>query len=287
MNSLPSQILERCVLYFVNFLKTLTMNKVLVIVTIALLIVAGCKKEKLLTPNPIANFTLDGDTSQSLTIGTFDTYSLINNSSNAESVVWDFGNGVISRNQETAVYYTKSGNYLLTLAATNKDGKISVLSKKIRVVDRVLKQVTISSLNWKSALAASTNYPNGNKINVWVEILQGAPNQTYQYLNIGTFDAPLIYKSPVAVNVDTAAVPMVFNVSSKIVIDISVLTFGYGYKGLGYGINLYAQDAANTYLLSSTYWGGGVNYYGSIPKNNFTIHSGTMGSDLALICDYE
>ncbi len=268
--------------------KVFIMNKIILIITIVVFSITSCKKEKPLAPNPIANFTLDGDSSQSLTIGTYDTYSLINSSSNAESFVWDFGNGMTSRNQETAIYYPKSGTYLLTLTATNKDEKTSVLSKKIKVVDRVLKQVTISSLDWKSALGASTNYPTGNKINVWIEILQGAPNQTYPFLSIGTFDAPLIYKSPVVFNVDTAAVPIVFNISSNIIINIPTLTLGYGYKGVGYGINLYAQDATNVYLLSSTYWsGGGVNYYGSISKNNFIIRSGFSGSGIALICDYE
>jgi hypothetical protein len=249
---------------------------------------AACKKDNSSLIAPIANFTVDGDTSHSFTIGTYDQYSLINNSTNGDSFIWDLGNGTTSKDREIVLTYPKAGTYHLTLTAINKDGNKSVLSKSIKVVNPVLKQVVINRLNWNSGWGRPAEWPRFTKANVWVEIVKAEPNQDYAVLSNGSFDAPVIYKSPVASNIDSSAVPIVFDIPQKIVLDIPTLTLRYGYKGRGYGFNLYAQDATGTYLLSSNFWSGvGSVYRGSIPKNTFTIATGILGSSIDFNGDYE
>lgn len=263
------------------------MNKLRLVITVIALSITACKRERIV-PDPIASFAVEKDTSQSVTISVYESNSLINTSTNADSFLWDLGNGTISTDKQASVYYSTPGTYVVTLTATNKDGKKSVATKDIKVVSPVLKYVTISSLNWKSVPAGNVDYPTGDKVNVWVEIVQGAPNQTYTFLSNKTFDAPLIYKSRVSLNVDSNAAPIVFDVGSKIIIDIPTLTLTYGYNGVGYGVNLYAEDTTGTHLLSSTFWGQ-VNtwFWGIVSQNRFTYDSELAGIKLTLGGDYE
>lgn len=264
------------------------MNKTLLGLTLIILSITACKKDSSSLITPIADFTIDGDTSHSFTIGPYDQYSLINNSSNADSFIWDLGNGTTSKDKEIVLTYPKSGTYKVTLTAINRDGNKSVLSKSIKVVNPILKQVVIKSLNWNSGWGRPSSWPTFTKANVWVEIVKAEPNQDYPVLGNGSFDAPVIYKSRIASNIDSSAVPILFDIPQKIVLDIPTLTLSYGYKGRGYGFNLYVQDSTGTYLLSSNFWSGvGSTYRGSIPNNTFTIATGVLGSSFNFNGDYE
>lgn len=126
------------------------------------------------------------------------------------------------------------------------------MSKNIKVVDAVLKQVVIKSLDWNSGWGRPTTWPTFTKANVWVEIVKGAPNKDYPTLAKGSFEAPIIYKSRIASNIDSSSVPILFDIPN-IVLNIPTLENKYGYNGIGYGLNLYVQDATGTYLGSSSF----------------------------------
>lgn len=51
-----------------------------------------------------------------------DSISCINLSTNYESVVWDFGDGYFSFEENAIHTYTASGNYTITLSALTNDG---------------------------------------------------------------------------------------------------------------------------------------------------------------------
>lgn len=85
------------------------MNKILLGLTLIIIFLSACKKDNSPRITPIADFTINGDTSNSFTIGTFNQYSLINNSSNADSFMWDLGNGTTSEDKEIVLTYPKSG----------------------------------------------------------------------------------------------------------------------------------------------------------------------------------
>jgi hypothetical protein len=264
------------------------MNRILFLVFILSLSVPGCKKDKSPSMMPVASFTLNGDTSQSLTIGTYDQYSLINTSSNAESFTWDLGNGTTSKQKEIVLYYPKSGTYTVTLTSIDRNGNESVAHKTIKVVAPILRQAVIKTLDWNSGWGRPTTWPKFTKANVWVEIVKAESHQEYPISSDGTFAAPVIYKSTVATNVDSSAAPIVFDVPQKIVIDIPTLTMQYGYQGRGYGFNLYAQDATGTYLLSSNFWSGvGALYRGSIQNNKFSISTAVLGTSVDFNGSYE
>ncbi|MDQ6904410.1 MAG: PKD domain-containing protein [Bacteroidota bacterium] len=259
------------------------MKRILSFVILVVLSMSACKKDNSTPTNPIAGFTFNGDTSGSLTLGPYDQYSLINTSTNADAFIWDLGNGTTSKDADILLSYPKSGNYTVTLTSINKNGSKSIVSKSVKVVDAVLRQVIIKTLSWNTGSAR----PAG-KANVWVEIVKGASNQNYTALSNGSFDAPVIYKSDIASNIDSGSAPITFNISQPIIIDIPTLTLGHGYKGIGYGFNLYAQDATGIYLLSSTFWSGNNTHYsGSFLNNKFTIGTGISGNVIDFNGDYE
>ncbi len=172
--------------------------------------------------------------------------------------------------------YDTPGNYKISLTAINNNGKKSTTVKQVKILTPIIKNVVIDILGWNSGWGRPVEWPVFKRANVWVEILKGESGKSYPVLSNGSFDAPVVFKSDV-VNVDSALAPVTFNLSVKTMLDIAALTGAGGYQGAGYGFNVYAQDASGTYLLSSTYWSGGISVNGSYATGKFRIGSGTYG----------
>ena len=67
--------------------------------------------------------------------------------------------------------------------------------------------------------------------------------------------------------------PIFFSVTEKIIVDVPALTRDYGYEGIGYVFNLYAQDDRGTYLVSCNRWSGaGTVSFDGIKTNNSLLH---------------
>ena len=254
-------------------------------------LIAACKKESASTkgPSPKAAFSVLGDTANHvITIATYDQYPIINNSINSDSYKWDFGNDSTFTSKEIGLSYPKSGNYTLTLTVFSKDGQKSSLSKQVRVLDRVIKQVAITGFVINENVNHTFNNPK-----VWAVIKLAANNTKYPFVN-PSFNAPVIYQTPVISNFDPTKVPYTFNLPGKVILDFPALATlirsGLGYKGMGYGLELYAQDATGIYLLSSSYSFFYTSQTGSIiwpvadiNRNVFIARYNSVD----LICDYE
>src|SRR5690242_1136016 len=97
------------------------MRKVLPLLTIIFLSLAACRKNDIpAVPNPVAHFSIvtaysNNDTSQAINMAVYDEFSLNNTSANAESYLWDFGNGTTSTDKNPSGWYGKAGTYTLTL----------------------------------------------------------------------------------------------------------------------------------------------------------------------------
>lgn len=257
--------------------------------TLLFLIIAlfsACKKENEQVIEPIADFSFAGDTTHSIVFGPCDFCSLTNNSKNADSYLWDLGNGITSTQKDFWMTYDTPGKYKLSLTATNKNGKKSTIIKEVSILTPVIKDVVIDMLGWNSGWGRPVEWPLFTKANVWVEILKGEAGKSYPVLNNGSFDAPVVFKSEV-VNIDSASVPVKFTLSTRTLLDVCALTGAGGYRGTGYGFNIYAQDASGVYLLSSSYWSGGISSNSSINNRKFSIRSGVYSIALSVNGVYE
>src|SRR5688572_18724494 len=100
------------------------MRKVLFLLTVIIFSFSACKKDNTpAAPAPVANFSLatafsQNDTSQLITMAAYDGFTMNNNSANADTYLWDFGNGITSTDKTPDGWYAKSGTYTLTLTAS-------------------------------------------------------------------------------------------------------------------------------------------------------------------------
>lgn len=221
------------------------------------------------------------DTSAVITIGTYDQISLKNLSDNASDFRWDLGDGTTSKEESPLLSYPKSGEYNVTLTATAANGQLIQRSKKFMVLDRVLKQVKITRLNFNSNFDKSPNWPDQKIANVEAVIKKIDADKFPAFAN-NDYLGEIIYQSaPKALKSnlsETVEIPVV----EKIVVDLNMLRNGK------YGINLYASDSQNKYILTSS-WGSGVgfSYDGNIISRNFVVKSGFIGNSIELVCVFE
>src|SRR4051812_12616381 len=119
--------------------------KLLTFILFCVAVIACKKNNSVIDPAtlPVAGFSLiNGDTDgHVITIATYDQYLLKDKSTNAISWHWSFGNDSISTVQNPVLWYPRSGTYTLTLRVQNKDGMKDSITQKVRVLDRVMKQM--------------------------------------------------------------------------------------------------------------------------------------------------
>jgi PKD repeat protein len=224
-------------------------------------LVVSCKsKSDLVSPQPKADFSIDGTAATSVIIGTHDALYPENLSSNATSVVWDFGNGTTSTDQHPKVTYPTSGNYDLTLTAFGQGGTKNVIKKNVVVKERILKSIQLDKIYLNSYLseqAAGVTFPVFSKLDLWVELKfsQGP----FQWSSNYDIIAPTIFKTPTYAAVDsTLHSTLIYNLpqDQNVIINYPVGDQDFYQGGLGLVANMYGTDGTNTYLLFSSSWSG-------------------------------
>ncbi len=261
----------------------------------ALCILVSCKKSNIILPKaafsvggPAGGFTVTL-TDSVLIIGTHDGLLLMSNSQNADSVHWDFGNGVTSSAANTPVSYENPGVYMITLTAINKDGAKSVAARKVTVMERVLKDFSIDFIYLNKFVVQQPGLPLFTKLNLWL-VIKFSSSSSDPVGPDGDITAPVVFQSPAFANLDSSyhsTVHFAVPAGQKVIINTPVNNPEYTSKGKGVIAELYGQDGTGTYLLSSSAWtalqllsGGGdpaysktftLGYYGSGGTNLVTL----------------
>ncbi|MCX6320417.1 MAG: PKD domain-containing protein [Bacteroidia bacterium] len=268
------------------------MRNNLLILAITLLIINGCNKDKVVV-EPISSFSFRGDTISTLKMATLDTCTLFNNSKNADSVFWDFGDGRTSRDNQVILSYSKSGAYTINLTTKNNDGQKSTISKKVVVLDRVMKEIVIDYVQWDTS---NTNgWPTSSVVDIYFQI-QNYISDTMEPMGIFP-NCPILFTSSIVKNINNHYSPptyhsIVIPITEKFIIDKSFVQFPYGQYGINhaYLFSLMAKDSnGNIFCLENSYAAGG-NSCGitqdDIKLNIFKIHF-SFFSSVDVICDFE
>jgi hypothetical protein len=279
------------------------MERVFLLFILIAAVLFACKKESNTAVQPVAKFSVGrigedylsyggyGDSSF-FAMGTKDTYNLINQSTNTDSILWDFGNGIKSNSTNPLFPSERVGTYKVTLTAF-KNGRRSTASKQIAVHDRVVKSFSINDLQLNKFLRGQNRFPTFSKVNLWMEIKysQGPDAVTPN----GDVLAPTIYKSPIFENVDSSFhSSLAYTLLERVIIYFPVNNQNYPLTGRGTFVNLYAQDNSGSYLLtSSTWFTDGLQFFGSGP-NPFVSKNFIVGvqepfstNRILLNCAYE
>lgn len=275
--------------YFVIFLSILTFQ-------------FSCKKD-LDIKTPQADFSVGGQsggftityTDTSFIIGTHDALILMNQSTNADSVAWNFDNGKKSNSNNPLLTYDNPGNYSVSLTAYGKNGIKSVVSKKIKVMERILKTFSINNLDLNRFAPSQSGLPIFSKLNIWLEI-KFSQSTTDALTSNGDILAPVVYKSPIFANIDSSfhsSLTFTLPTINKVIINSPVNNYDYTSKGRGVIVNLYGQDNSGTYLLASSAWSGTglqiLNGGNPASSKHFGLQTFVAGSptNIKLDCEYQ
>ncbi len=267
------------------------MRNSLVIFILFAAIFYSCSKDNIL---PISSIRLQGDTISVLKVGTSDNFRITSKSINCDSVCWDFGDGRTSKDTSLVISYPKSGTYTLKLIAKNNNGESSVSSKKIIVLDRVLKRIDIYFTSWDPANYTEP-WPRTNKVDIYFQ-MQKYTDESYD-VNGFYSKCPILYTSSIVKDVSNSYASytssekpsFVINVSEKIIIDKNLVQFAPGHLNNAYLFSIMGKDSAEkTYrITNNAMFGFGFGIIkDDIAKNTFVI-SQSGYTYYNLICDFE
>lgn len=147
----------------------------------------ACQKEED-APAAVPGFVFRNSTAEALTIATHDTCSLFDRSQYAQSVAWDFGNGVTSAARRPVLSYDKPGTYTVTRTTTNGEGRKSAVSKTVQVLDMVVKRIVLNRPYWFLAPIPNFNstWPKADEADVYVQI-QHVNQNRQRYCGAGRY----------------------------------------------------------------------------------------------------
>lgn len=169
------------------------MNKLLLATLIFSLSLSSCSKNEIYELQaPVSDFQLDAQNSATVTTLQSTAIGVVNNSKNAVSYHWDFGDGRTSDLKEPLIFYYKRGEYVISLKATTKETSSTFSEKKIKVLSPAIRTIKLTGLdNLKNN--SSGNYLAGGE--VWVEIYKNPKLNAGLILPDGARSEPLQYKS--------------------------------------------------------------------------------------------
>ncbi|PTT02371.1 hypothetical protein DBR11_04940 [Pedobacter sp. HMWF019] len=212
------------------------MKKTYLIILASILSISACKKIE--TPGPEAGFTL-GNTSQSSIIFRQGTVIIpVNNSTNAVSYLWDFGNGKTSTERTPAISFEEGGEFNISLTVKNADGQISSTQRQVKVLTPFASQITITGLDqWKQ------NEFKFNGGDVWVEVYKTINPLTYQQILDRNFEFPVYFKSSVSTIPSAVSYPIVIDIPEKLSLEDKL---GSKFRLV---FALYVKDTSGTHVL--------------------------------------
>jgi len=202
---------------------------------------------------PITSFTLNGDTISTLKVGTFDNFWVTSNSINANSILWDLGDGRTSKEPEFMTSYPNSGTYTLKLIVRNNSGKITESSKKIVVLDRVLKRIEIPNVYWDTTNSTEGWPTTNSNVDIYFQIQKFTD---YTMKPIGIYpNCPVLYTSSIVKNISNFTYrpinPIVIEFDQKFILNKDLVHNPY-VESNAYLFSVMAKDSnGKIYCLSN------------------------------------
>jgi len=199
------------------------MNVKYFVLALVALAAAACQKDPSPSdPAPTADFAFarSSATATEVTVATYDNVYLVDQSTRAVSYRYTLGNDSVRTTAAPRFSYAKPGLYTVTLTVRGAGGQTATASKRVRVLERVAKQVVIQNLN------DEVNSPQHNLVNgtYWAVVRLGENRTAYPQPANGnpSFEAPILYQSP-KVTLTQAMLPYAFTLPTPLVLNFPAL----------------------------------------------------------------
>lgn len=261
----------------------------LIVLVILMAAIYSCSNDAIA---PVSSFSLNGDTISTLKVGTFNEFRVTNNSINADSVLWDLGDGRTSKENEFLVSYPKSGTYTLKLIAKNSNGSFRTTSKKIVVLDRVLKRIEISAVYWDPTNTTQGWPTTNSNVDIYFQIQQFT-DKTMDPIGIYP-KCPVLYTSPIVKNISNQTYrpkdPITFYPDQKFIINKALVHNPYYGESNAYLFSVMAKDIDGKIycLANSAFVGEAFGFQrDNVTENSFTIIGGAVGTYFKLVGTFE
>lgn len=237
---------------------------VLGFMTTLLVVVACHSKQEDITPTPAFSYSFATPALKTIlpgyAVGT--DIKLTNTSTDALSYRWDLGDGNSSTEKEPIIAYSQSGTYTITLTTTSSTGTQRVATQSIKILDCVLKRITIRGFKWNS-IGEVPSWDERKKADLSLEFGQHTDNDPP--LTIGHS----LYKSAPVKNVSNTASSFSIAVSQKVLLNPTILD--------NFIVNLYGNDGSgDRVVFSSNATVVGYSAYLSTQTGLYTITSGPI-----------
>jgi hypothetical protein len=207
---------------------------------------------------------------------TFEPIKFIDKSINGVKYSWEFGDGRSSTELEPVIAYGKGGEYTVTLTVQSESGTTSVVSRQIKVYDRVVKKISLLFQGWGHNLhsLAEWNWPRDKVADIVVEIGVMGPDDEY-------IPGTILFRSEPVRNVSVGAPVISIFPDKALHINYNLLPTLEGRKP-AYVILLYALDENGEHLFYSSDYYPGLNAYVDSNTGKYRLISGaTIDIDTA------
>jgi len=233
---------------------------------------------------PVAAFALP-DTGK---CGPNAQFTVVNQSANASSYYWNFGNNTSSTQASPAAFYSSSGTYQVQLIASSNHGCMDTMTKALTVYPLPEAAMDISSTSGCAPLTVNVQANTSNVDSfIWNFGAGGAPvsgqlpGASYTYTDTGNYSISVMMTSNHGCK-DTLELTDTIKVHPvpKAAFDTVINSSGYPYNGIVSFINL--SKNANSYTWNF----GDGNTSNDVNPTHTYEHIDTFSAELIAATDY-
>lgn|GEM_PF-6465110 len=197
----------------------------------------------------------------------------INNSENGSKFEWKIGQLNFSYEKEPVYTFTTSGTYSISLTTISASGDRQVITKEVKVVQRVLNRIVVESLVWNATGALPTWSANKSaalQAEVGYKIITDPTGAMHV----------LLQRSSVVENVSEAVTPVQMPIPGGLVFEPDFLP--------ALVVDLYGKDETGKYLAFASGKIAGGLIAGYEPDTGlYTIRANAGGTQIRLEYRYE
>ncbi len=255
------------------------MTRIPILLILTVLVLSGCSKEPV---NTGSLFSFRGDTASVMRMATHDTCSLIITAEDVVSCFWDFGDGNYSHDFKPVISYHERGLYSVNLRLMDSKGNITEFTKKVQVLDRVLKRIGIYVLKWDND--GSNGWPTESTVDIFATVAHYTDDTMTQpgiFPNCQVLGSSLVHEDVRRTHPHEVRI-LRFN--ERVVIDRNLIKAPADMEpGNSYLFSLMAIDSNGSVYRLHTNSGTDNTSYPELPGKSFKLTSEDFNLNISII----